>query len=90
MLRPQGRILRVILEMGSRADRRAILPEAFTPPSEADCVDSEEEMLATTPFALLSVGSVLLRPVHTLGHGREVILTPLGRFPGVLLLQLKH
>eukprot|EP00192_Tetraselmis_astigmatica_P010912 CAMPEP_0117657144 /NCGR_PEP_ID=MMETSP0804-20121206/5177_1 /TAXON_ID=1074897 /ORGANISM="Tetraselmis astigmatica, Strain CCMP880" /LENGTH=342 /DNA_ID=CAMNT_0005463585 /DNA_START=54 /DNA_END=1082 /DNA_ORIENTATION=+ len=55
-----GRILAVLVEMETRDERRASLPDAFTPPkgpmdsSYLEAEEGEEEMLYTTPFALLA------------------------------------
>lgn len=55
----QGRILSVLLTMPSRADRKAALVDAFTPPSNAELFEltapEEEEMLYTSPFTMLTV-----------------------------------
>lgn len=59
----QVRILQLLASIPSRQERADLLPDAFTPledggPAQADGEGSEgeEELLSTTPLALLQVG----------------------------------
>jgi hypothetical protein len=69
-----GRILEVLLQIDSREDRAAMLPEAFTPPrdemyenndDEQEQEEGEEEELYTTPLQLLQVVDLWLHRAQT-------------------------
>lgn len=52
----------VLISISSRAERRAALVDALTPPSSVDEADDdllEEELLFTSPFTLLTVNSLV-------------------------------
>ncbi|KAK9838003.1 hypothetical protein WJX74_009416 [Apatococcus lobatus] len=62
----ENRILDVLMATHDAADRRDLLQDAFTPPSDTDfqATTSEEEFLFTTPFRLVQIIRARIKAVQ--------------------------